>query len=118
MYSFLISKFSNCFFQDVVFPSITVCNLNQLEASFLMDINAYGNLNKTNDLLDEFIFGYRGNVSEEHMKNVEEVKDYVNWWNQFGSSNFSWLSFSHLSSQKCENLFISMSFRGNTAIFF
>ena len=78
-----------------------------------MDINAYGNLNKTNDLLDEFMFGYRGNVSEEQMKNVEEVKNYVNWWNQFGSSNFSWLSFSHLSSQKCENLFISMSFRGN-----
>ena len=89
-----------------------------MESSFLMDVGiTNGNLNKTNYLLDEFKFGHRGNVSEDHMKSVKQIQDYVNWWNNAGSSGlasstFSWLSFSQLSSQKCEDLFVSLSFRG------
>ena len=60
------------------------------------------------------MLNFEGNVSEEHKTNVEYVQNYVNWWNYAGSSNFSWLSFSHLSSQKCENVFVSMSFQGKS----
>ena len=40
-------------FQDVVFPSITICNLNQVEASFLKDLGIFGNNMMTKILFDE-----------------------------------------------------------------
>ena len=56
-------------FQSVVFPSITVCNLNQLEASNLKMLDIYENDEKRQALLNEFVFGIQENVSE-----VEWVK--------------------------------------------
>ena len=41
-----------------MFPSVTICNLNQIEADFLIWQNAYGNLERTNLLTKEFVDGH------------------------------------------------------------
>ena len=72
-----LKKYSN-FLKDIVFPSLTICNLNQLELSFMKDLNAYGNMTKTNLLINEFIKGYPENHSEEEESIVNEIKDRLN----------------------------------------
>ena len=62
----------------------------------------YGNIEKTNLLIDEFIQGRQGSLSEEGEKFVDGMKYFIgNEW-----------SFTDVSRQKCRDLFISMSFRG------
>ena len=87
-----------------MFPSITVCNMNQIEASFMKQLNASGNIKKTNALIEEFILGHSGNVSHRHRNIVNEVNYYL---------DLDYYSFPYLSSQKCEDLFIRMTFCGN-----
>ena len=53
-------------FQDVVWPTVTVCNLNQVEASFMKDVEVYGDMVLTDLLINEFILGRVGNLSEQH----------------------------------------------------
>ena len=89
-------------FQEVVWPTITVCNLNQIEASFLKDLGVYGNVELTNVLKNEFVLGRQGKLSPEHENLVNQIKDLV------GPN----LTFSNWSRQKCKDLFINVSFRG------
>ena len=57
------------------FPSITICNLNQLEADNLKQLNVYGDMQKTNALLKEFITGYEGNLTKEERDTIKMMKD-------------------------------------------
>ena len=87
-----------------MWPTITVCNLNQVEASFMKDVGAFGDIESTNILINEFIHGRQEDLTADQENIVNEVKEKI------GSD---W-SFSDWSRQKCKNLFISMSFRGRT----
>ena len=88
-----------------MFPSITVCNLNQVEASFLSTLNVSGNMVKTQVLIDEFLLGNKNNKTDEEKQIVMEATR---------NHNLSEHSFSYQSSQRCYNQFISMSFQGKT----
>ena len=66
-------EFPNIVFQDIEFPSVTVCNLNQVEASFLKELNVYGNTTMTKLLFDEFINGHQNNLSQEEEELIEKV---------------------------------------------
>ena len=90
--------------QDVVFPSLTICNLNQVEASFLKDNNVYGNMERTNILHDEFIRGRNGFLSQADETFVNEIKETL-------GIGLGW-SFLERSMQLCTNMFISITFRG------
>ena len=90
--------------QDVVFPSLTICNLNQVEASFLKENNAYGNITRTNILHNEFIRGRNGTLSQADEIFVNEIKETLD-------IGLGW-SFLEKSMQSCANLFISITFRG------
>ena len=57
------------------FPSITICNLNQLEADNLKQLNVYGDMQKTNALIKEFITGYEGNLTKEEEDTIKMMKD-------------------------------------------
>ena len=90
--------------QDVVFPSITICNLNQVAASDLKLLNVYGNNTRTNIVMNEFIKGHQGNLSksdEDFVNEIKETFDIGKGW-----------SFLRKSMQWCRNLFTSISFRG------
>ena len=91
-------------FQEVVFPSMTICNLNQVEASFLKENDAYGNMTKMNVLLNEFIKGRKGNLSKHDETYLNQMKDKL-------LMNLGW-SFLDQSRQICRNLFMRVSFRG------
>ena len=85
---------------------MTICNLNQIEASFLKDLGVYGNKEQTDALIKEFKLGYKGTASPLHRQTVAKIDNI--------SSENSWYSFSYESSQKCKDVFISLSFRGKS----
>ena len=85
---------------------MTICNLNQIEASFLKDLCVYGNKEQTDALIKEFKLGYKGTASPLHRQTVAKIDNI--------SSENGWYSFSYESSQKCKDVFISLSFRGKS----
>ena len=89
--------------QDVVFPSVTICNLNQVEASFLKKLNISGFKGKMDVLMKEFMHGHQGNTSLEHNQTKNEIESLL---------DLDWNSFLQLSSQSCDNLFTSFTFHG------
>ena len=93
--------------QDVEFPSITICNLNQLEADNLKQLNVYGDMQKTNALLKEFITGYQGNLTQEEEDTIKLVKD-----SRAHQLDLDKWSFDVWSSQKCKYLFVNSHFQG------
>ena len=88
------------FFQEVTFPSITVCNLNRVEASFLKERGIYGNSKATKTIMNEFMFGRNGNLSQDQKKIINSMKMDK--------------PFQELSRQKCRNLFLSMKYQGQS----
>ena len=85
---------------------MTICNLNQVEASFLKKHRAHGNLGKMNALFNEFINGHEGNLSKADEMYVNEVKEEI-------AMNNGWSStFLDQSKQTCRNLVLSVRFRG------
>ncbi len=55
------------FSQEVFFPAITVCNINQVEASFMKQIGIYHNLSQMRALYNEFISGgHEESEDKEH----------------------------------------------------
>ena len=90
--------------QEVFFPSITICNANQMEFSFLRSANIENDTEKTNILIKEFIEGYQSKEFDQEEEDfIEKIKK------QIGTGKFG-----DLSSQKCKNLFIEISFQGKT----
>ena len=100
-------------FQEVLFPAVTLCNLNQIEASDLKILNAYGNITKTNVLIKEFIIGHKENFSHEEENIVQDVKNFLKTYGfkdflhfthqrpadmilttRYGNYNYSWNQFS------------------------
>ena len=84
----------------MVFPSVTICNLNQLEQSFLVKINA--TIPNPKALINEYIEGHSGNVPQNQEEAVAEFK----------KSHSLHGPFFKQSSQSCENLLMSVNFRG------
>ena len=78
--------------------------MNKVEASFLRENNAYGNITKTNVLLDEFVKGRKGNLSKEDETFVNDLKEKI-------GMDSGW-SFLEKSRQTCTNLFVAVSFQG------
>ena len=78
--------------------------MNQIEASFLKDNDAFGNITTARVLTDEFINGRKGNLSQHDELFVDDIKD------RLGMS-LGWYFTDH-SRQACNNLFIGISFRG------
>ena len=70
----------------------------------MKDVGVYGNIELTNTLINEFIQGRRGNLTQDQEKIISKVKNKIGKSRRF----FDW------SRQKCKDLFISMSFRGRT----
>ena len=91
-----------------MFPSVTVCNQNQVEASFLKEMNIYGNATKIRHLFNDFINGHQRNLSTEEKKLSENLKDIFLNISGKGSPNPSFFS---KSSQGCDDLFTSIRFR-------
>ena len=87
--------------QDVTFPSITICNLNKIEASFLKELNLYGNQDATDNLMKEFIDGRNGNKSQQEEAEIKQVNDFI-------GPNYSFMQFSR---QKCRDLYIQISYQ-------
>ena len=89
-----------------------MCNLNQVEASFMKNVKAHAwkcdidqrvlNLvlsALTNLLINEFFLGRVGNLSDEHQSFVDNVSQILD-------------NFTDSSHQRCNDMFIEMKFRG------
>ena len=93
-------------FQNVVFPSINVCNRNQIEASKIKDLGVYEDKELTHLLMDEFVTGSKKNISPAARELVEEVNDII--------INSSKDDFADYASQSCQDLMIKIKFRGES----
>ena len=79
--------------------------MNQVEASYLKQLGVYGNVTKTHLLINEYMKGRDENLTVEEESIVTEVNDRING-----------ASFVEQSHQKCQNLFMSVSFRGSRIV--
>ena len=93
-----------------MFPTLSVCNLNQIEASTMMELGVYGDANLTGILLKEFILGNKENLTENATKLVDTIKHIL--FNYSGAEDFA-----HFASQPCWNLFLSIKFQDFSGIF-
>ena len=75
-----------------------------MEASFMRSHNVFGNVTMTNILTTEFIKGRQDNLTLEEEIIVDDFK-----WNLEMESGYTLLDW---TKQRCENLFISATFRG------
>ena len=74
----------------------------------MKQLGAYGNVTKTSLLINEFMKGRKDNLGSEEELIINEVKDYINLTN--GGS------FVQQSRQFCNNLLMSVSFRGSKIV--
>ena len=75
-----------------------------MEASFMKSFSAFGNTSLTNLMINEFIKGHGRNLTEVEEKTIDEIKARLDLdWHE---------SFLSRSSQDCNNLYSSISFRG------
>ena len=86
---------------------MTVCNQNQVEASFLKDLDMYGNTEMVKLLFDEFINGHQRNLSLSEKQLLNNVLSNIS----VGHKSSIPPSFLSKSSQSCKDLFISINFR-------
>ena len=77
---------------------LRICNMNQVQASFLKEYKLDGDIMKTNVLFDEFINGHQRNLSKDDKAFIENLDENDTFLKR------SW--------QPCKNMFIHMSFRG------
>ena len=68
--------------------------------------DVYGDVASTRILVKEFIEGHEEELTPKHAQKVKKMKE------SFGS-----YSFLQWSRQKCKDLFISVSFRGESSLF-
>ena len=71
----------------------------------MKDVKAHGNMTLTNLLINEYMIGRVGNLSDDDQLFLDNVKQIMN-------STSEWSTFNDLSRQKCKDAFISMRFRG------
>ena len=84
-----------------MFPSITVCNLNQVTHDFIKLFIPNLDIHKTDVLIKEFIVGREHNLTQKEETFVNKVKK------KLGKTDFR-----KNSRQYCKHLFISILFQG------
>ena len=98
--------------QELYFPTITVCNLNQVEASRLEAMGVYGNKSRMDAVFDEFIIGRKGDISEKEQNildslGIHSTQGYEGTIEMY----YSEFSFLEANRQPCNDLFLSMKFK-------
>ena len=68
--------------------------------------DVYGDVASTRILVKEFIEGHEEELTPKHAQKVKKIKE-----------SFGGYSFLHWSRQKCKDLFMSVSFRGESSLF-
>ena len=92
--------------QRVVFPTISVCNFNQIEVSTMKDFGVYKDSNLTDLLVKEFILGNNESLTPNASEFLNGVKEKVK--NEYGDD------FALHASQGCHHLMLTIKFQGKT----
>ena len=95
-----------------------------MEASKMMKLGVYGDVNLTDILFKEFVLGNKENLTENATKLVDSIKDFLkNSSEPMDFANTTQLNligiyfseaFSHYAAQPCRDLFVSIKFQGKT----
>ena len=68
---------------EVFFPSITVCNLNQARMSFFEEIGVYGNDNLITQILSEYLGADNANsgveIPRDIIKKLDKISPEIHW---------------------------------------
>ena len=87
-----------------------MCNVNQVEASFLMEHGFHGNLSQTSALFDEYISGKKGGLTEDQKKQLESLIS-SSWYLK---EILAFAPITVLARQTCRNMFLQVSYRGKS----
>lgn len=101
--------------KEIQFPAITVCNVNQFEASFMEDVGIYNNISLMRAVFSEYING-PGNGDESTAKNNTLLRELLSQIDWIGERDLEYnSSFSEYSHQPCENMVMAVGFMGEKA---
>ena len=85
---------------------MTVCNVNQVEASFLDALDIFGDIEKTDALIKQFFTGSNETLTEDDKEITKKVNEMIEGYSSYPIHAFS--------RQQCRDMFISAEFRGKT----
>ena len=88
-------------FQNVIFPSITICNLNLVEASLFKNLSAFDDQVKKQQIIRKYI---EGTKDWDYSKWNQELDDQIQ--DKITSTHFL-----GIAMQKCNDLFIHIKFQ-------
>ena len=83
-----------------------MCNINQIEAGLLNDLNIYGNMSRMDAVFDEFVTGRTGNISQEQQDILDSLETEANISRYYHDEDFLWAN-----RQKCRSLFRYLKFK-------
>ena len=81
---------------------MTICNLNNVEASFLKSLGVYDSRYQTDLLINEYVIGRDYKLSTDQDEILQELKENLNG------------SFKDESFQRCNNLLLSITYQKKT----
>ena len=95
--------------RDITFPSLVICNVNQVTTSFLEEIDVGVSDDEDKKLLfDQFLKGYQQELSPQSEAKLQTLLDRIRL--RFGWSEKK--AFYTISSQNCSDMILSGIFRG------
>ena len=94
--------------RDITFPSLVICNVNQVTTSFLEEIDVGVSDDEDKKLLfDQFLKGYQQELSPQSEAKLQTLLDRIRL--RFGWSEKK--AFYTISSQNCSDMILSGIFR-------
>jgi len=97
---------------DVFFPSVTICNVNQVKMSTLekVGLNSANQRNHANYLMKYYLEGIsKENPPANWSQTLEKVEKMFNW----NPNNLHGISFVDFASQSCSDMMVHVSWRVN-----
>ena len=98
---------------ELNFPVFVICNINQLQGSFLKQLGSESDPEVEELFVSEFLYGRKGELSLEQNEKLMKMKKIM-------EKEFSWneqKSATDLAVQKCSNMVLSAFFNGKTYTF-
>ena len=85
---------------------MTVCNVNQVEASFLDEFDMFGDVKKINVLIKQFFTGSNETLNKADQNLTDRINEKLSYYGTYPVHAFS--------RQACRDMFKSIEFRGRS----
>ena len=98
---------------DIKFPALVLCNVNQIQASFMRKLGFYHDEMADQLFKSEFMWGRGADLTNEEVDKLQELKEKL-------KLHYNWTEFNYatdFSKQKCSDMFQYGYWQGNNHLF-